>query len=40
MEDVNAVSLTVDGLDYSGWKSVEITAGLEDQARSFNLSVT
>jgi prophage tail gpP-like protein len=40
MEDLNAVSLTVDGLDYSGWKSVEITAGLEDQARSFNLSIT
>ncbi|WP_371921072.1 phage baseplate assembly protein, partial [Pseudomonas sp. HMWF021] len=40
MEDINAVSLTVDGLDYSGWKSVEIIAGLEDQARSFNLSIT
>lgn len=40
MEDINAVGLTVDGLDYSGWKSVEITAGLEDQARSFNLSIT
>lgn len=40
MEDVNAVSLTVDGLDYFGWKSVEITAGLEDQARSFTLSIT
>lgn len=40
MEDVNAVSLTVDGLDYVGWKSVEITAGLEDQARSFTLNIT
>lgn len=40
MQDVNAVSLTVDGLDYFGWKSVEITAGLEDQARSFTLSIT
>ncbi|MFH0021765.1 phage baseplate assembly protein [Pseudomonas fluorescens] len=40
MDDINAVSLTVDGLDYSGWKSVEISAGLEDQARSFNLGIT
>lgn len=39
-ENQNTVSLTVDGLDYSGWKSVEITAGLEDQARSFSLSIT
>lgn len=39
-EDQNTVSLTVDGLDYSGWKSVEIAAGLEDQARSFTLSIT
>lgn len=39
-DDQNAVSLTVGGLDYFGWKSVEITAGLEDQARSFNVSLT
>ncbi|WP_338806899.1 baseplate protein [Pseudomonas chlororaphis] len=39
-DDQNAVSLTVDGLDYFGWKSVEITAGVEDQARSFTLSLT
>jgi prophage tail gpP-like protein len=39
-DEQNAVSLTVDGLDYFGWKTVEITAGLEDQARSFNLSLT
>ena len=36
----NAVSLTVDGLDYGGWKSVEISAGLERQARDFNLGIT
>ena len=40
MEEINAVSLTVDGLDYVGWKTVEISAGLEDQARSFNLGIT
>lgn len=40
VEDQNTVTLTVDGLDYSGWKSVEINAGLEDQARSFSLSIT
>lgn len=40
VEDENTVTLTADGSDYSGWKSVEITAGLEDQARSFTLSIT
>lgn len=40
LEDENTVTLTADGSDYSGWKSVEITPGLEDQARSFNLSIT
>lgn len=35
-----AVTLTVDGLDYSGWTSVEITAGLERQARSFTIGIT
>ena len=39
-DEQNAVTLSVDGLDYFGWKSVEITAGLEDQARSFNVSLT
>lgn len=34
------VTLTVDGLDYSGWTSVEISAGLERQARSFNIGIT
>ena len=34
------VKLTVNGNDYSGWKSVRIEAGLERIARSFELSVT
>jgi prophage tail gpP-like protein len=34
------VTLTVNGLDYQGWKSVRIEAGLERIARSFELSVT
>ena len=38
MSDI--VSLTVNGLDYSGWKSVRIEVGLERIARSFELSVT
>ena len=40
LDTANAVSLTVDGLDYGGWKSVEITAGLERQARDFTLRIT
>lgn len=36
----NAVSLTVDGLDYGGWKNVEISAGLERQTREFSLGIT
>ncbi|APC15662.1 baseplate protein [Pseudomonas frederiksbergensis] len=36
----NAVSLTVDGLDYGGWKSVEISADLERQFRTFTLNIT
>ncbi|WP_282372773.1 phage baseplate assembly protein [Pseudomonas sp. PS02290] len=35
-----AVTLTVDGLDYSGWTSAEITTGLERQAASFNIGIT
>jgi prophage tail gpP-like protein len=34
------VTLTVNGLDYSGWKSIRIEAGVERLARSFELSVT
>ncbi|WP_416757193.1 phage baseplate assembly protein [Pseudomonas sp. BNK-6] len=40
LDTQNVVSLTVDGVDYSGWKSVEISAGLERQARDFNLGIT
>lgn len=34
------VTLTVDGMDYAGWKRVEISAGVERQARDFSLDVT
>lgn len=40
MNDRNAVRLRVDGMEYAGWKSVSITAGIERQARDFSLSVT
>jgi prophage tail gpP-like protein len=40
MDEANAVTLTVDGLDYGGWKSVEISAGIERQARDFRLGIT
>lgn len=40
MDEQNIVTLTVDGMDFSGWKSVDITAGIERQARDFNLSIT
>ncbi|NUT73464.1 baseplate protein [Pseudomonas sp. C1C7] len=36
----NRVTLTVDGIEYGGWKSVEITADLERQFRSFKLDIT
>ncbi len=36
----NVVTLTVDEHDYAGWKSVEISAGIERQARSFDVSIT
>ncbi|UFH49930.1 phage baseplate assembly protein [Pseudomonas sp. KNUC1026] len=35
-----AVTLTVDGLDYAGWTSVEINASLECQARKFTIGIT
>ncbi len=38
--DPNAVTLTVDGMDYAGWKDVSISAGIERQARDFTLSIT
>ena len=36
----DAVLLRVNGVDYGGWKEVEISAGIERQARDFNLAVT
>lgn len=36
----NAVRLLVNGVEFGGWKSVRIGAGIERQARSFDLSVT
>lgn len=36
----DTVKLTVNGMDYAGWKSVRIEAGVERVARSFELSVT
>ncbi|ARB29975.1 baseplate protein [Pseudomonas tolaasii] len=36
----NIVTLTVDGLDYGGWKSVQISADLERQFRTFSLNIT
>src|SRR5574340_693573 len=34
------VTLVVNGTEYGGWKEVEISAGIERQARDFTLSVT
>jgi len=34
------VTLVVNGKEYGGWKSVRITAGIERQARDFDLDVT
>lgn len=40
MDQLNNVTLSVGGHDYAGWKSVSIGAGLERQARDFNLGIT
>lgn len=40
MNDANTVWLKVNGTDYGGWKKVSITAGLDRQARDFELEVT
>ncbi|MCO7519447.1 MULTISPECIES: phage baseplate assembly protein [unclassified Pseudomonas] len=40
MDNQNAVTLSVNGLDYRGWKKVSISAGIERQARDFRLGVT
>lgn len=39
-DPTNAVRLVVNGAEYGGWKSVRIEAGIERQARSFDLEVT
>lgn len=39
-DPANAVRLLVNGQEYGGWKSVRITAGIERQARDFDLEVT
>lgn len=36
----NTVTLSVDGLDYAGWKEVDITVGVEQQSRDFTLGIT
>lgn len=36
----NDVVLRVNGLDFGGWKKIEITAGIERQARDFSLNIT
>lgn len=40
MSDANRVTLSVNGLDYAGWKEVRISAGIERQARDFSLGIT
>ncbi|MCU0119528.1 baseplate protein [Pseudomonas sp. B2M1-30] len=39
-EQDNRVTLTVNNLEYGGWKSVEISADLERQFRTFKLDIT
>jgi len=39
-DPVNAVRLLVAAQEYAGWKTVRITAGIERQARDFELEVT
>lgn len=39
-DEQNRVRLTVNGYDFSGWKEVSITAGIERVARDFSLQVT
>lgn len=40
MDNMNAVTLSVNGLDYRGWKKASISAGIERQSRDFTLGVT
>ncbi|WP_236178370.1 MULTISPECIES: phage baseplate assembly protein [Pseudomonas] len=39
-ETDNRVTLTVNNMEYGGWKSVQITADLERQFRTFKLDIT
>lgn len=40
MSDANDVTLTVNGMDFGGWKDVRISAGIERQARDFSTGIT
>ena len=40
VDAANVVRLLVNGSEYGGWKSVRISAGIERQARDFELEVT
>lgn len=40
VDATNVVRLLVNGSEYGGWKSVRISAGIERQARDFELEVT
>lgn len=40
MDKANQVTLSVAGMDYAGWKALEVSAGIERQARDFTLSIT
>lgn len=40
MHEQNAVTLSVNGLEYRGWKKVSISAGIERLSRDFKLDVT
>ncbi|MFL1562484.1 phage baseplate assembly protein [Pseudomonas sp. O64] len=40
MDPQNAVTLSVNGMDYSGWTKVSITASIERQCRQFDVGVT
>lgn len=40
MSDASEVTLTVNGMDYGGWKDIRITAGIERQARDFSVGIT
>lgn len=39
-DDTNTVKLTINGVNWGGWKSVSISAGLERLARDFTLAIT